>query len=153
VLHLRHKLKYFEKAGWHADWIKSAEEIVRAEFDRSYATLPLEAENIEVPPLDTKKPKVRDMLIFLMDAPNFFLQARNIFDDLPALTAPKTTELRDELARYLSTDPELVKDVLLWWHEHKATYPRLSQMALDYLTIPGESYYYYIRLSLNVPGL
>jgi hypothetical protein len=47
-------------------------------------------------------------------------------------------ELRDELARYLSTDPEQVKDVLLWWHEHKATYPRLSCMALDYLTIPGE---------------
>jgi hypothetical protein len=61
----------------------------------------------------------------------------NIFDDLPALSAPKVTELRDELARYLSTDPEQVKDVLLWWHEHKATYPRLSRMALDYLTIPG----------------
>ena len=39
--------------------------------------------------------------------------------------------------RYLSTDPENVKDVLIWWHERKAMYPRLSRMALDYLTIPG----------------
>jgi hypothetical protein len=34
----------------------------------------------------------------------------NIFDDLPALTTPKTTDLHDELARYLNTDPEQVKD-------------------------------------------
>jgi hypothetical protein len=64
-------------------------------------------------------------------------QKSNIFDSLPSLTAPKTSELRDELARYLSTDPEQVKDVLLWWHEHASMYPRLSRMALDYLSIPG----------------
>ena len=68
------------------------------------------------------------------------IKKSNIFDDLPALAAPKTTELCDELARYLSTDPELVKDVILWWHEHKAMYPRLSHMALDYLTIPGQAF-------------
>jgi hypothetical protein len=27
--------------------------------------------------------------------------------------------LHDELARYLSTDPENIKDVLIWWHERK----------------------------------
>ena len=58
---------------------------------------------------------------------------------LPALAAPKLVDLWDELARYLSTDPEQVQDVLLWWTEQKSTFPRLSRMALDYLTIPGES--------------
>lgn len=53
--------------------------------------------------------------------------------------APKAKELRDELARYLSTDPEQVTDVLVWWTERKATYPHLSRMALDYLSIPGTS--------------
>jgi hypothetical protein len=38
----------------------------------------------------------------------------NIFDDLPALSPPKHHELHNELACYLSTDPEQVKDVLLW---------------------------------------
>jgi hypothetical protein len=67
-----------------------------------------------------------------------FLQIQNIFDNLPALSAPKAKELRDEVTRYLSTDPEQVDDVLLWWHEQKSMYPCLSRMALDYLTIPGE---------------
>jgi hypothetical protein len=67
----------------------------------------------------------------------YSFKKRNIFDDLPALTAPKLTELCDKLVRYLSTNPEQVKDVLLWWHEHASMYPRLSRMALDYLTIPG----------------
>jgi hypothetical protein len=57
---------------------------------------------------------------------------------LPALVAPKAMDLHDELAQYLSMDPEQVEDVLLWWHEQKAIYPHLSHMALDYLTIPGE---------------
>jgi len=61
----------------------------------------------------------------------------NIFDNLPALTAPTTVELRDELDRYLSTDPEHVIDALAWWYENRAVYPHLHQMALDYLCIPG----------------
>jgi len=65
--------------------------------------------------------------------------AINIFDDLPALRPPKAATHRDELAKYLSTDRKLhVNDGLLWWHERKHIYPRLSQMALDYLSIPGK---------------
>jgi hypothetical protein len=60
-----------------------------------------------------------------------------MFDELPALTAPKLSDLRDELEQYLSTDPEHIVDVLLWWVEWKHVYPCLSHMALDYLTIPG----------------
>lgn len=60
-----------------------------------------------------------------------------MFDDLPALIAPASAELRGELDRYLSTDPEHVTDVLEWWYARKAIYPRLHRMALDYLTIPG----------------
>jgi hypothetical protein len=43
--------------------------------------------------------------------------SKNIFDDLPALTAPKASELCDELKHYLSTDLEFVPDVLGWWYE------------------------------------
>ena len=64
-------------------------------------------------------------------------ESENMFDDLPALAAPPPTELRGELQRYLSTDPEHVTDVLAWWYARKAVYPRLHRMALDYLTIPG----------------
>lgn len=60
-----------------------------------------------------------------------------MFDDLPTVAAPRDTDLRDELDRFLGTDPEYVKDVLVWWFERRHIYPRLSRMALDYLSIPG----------------
>ena len=37
VLHPRHKLQYFKTAGWEEEWIEAAKEIVRVEFDRTYA--------------------------------------------------------------------------------------------------------------------
>jgi hypothetical protein len=63
--------------------------------------------------------------------------SKNIFDNLPSIQAPRPSDLRDELERFLSTDPEHVDDVFIWWYERKHVYPRLHRMALDYLTIPG----------------
>lgn len=62
----------------------------------------------------------------------------NIFDCIPTLAAPKRFQLHDELVVFLSTDPEFVYDVIAWWYEKRTTYPCLSQMALDYLTLPGK---------------
>src|SRR5215472_380139 len=61
----------------------------------------------------------------------------NIFDNLPALAAPKPAELHDKLDHYLSTDPEHASDILMWWSDHSASFPWLSCMALNYLSIPG----------------
>ena len=66
-----------------------------------------------------------------------YSSSTTIFDDLPALR-PITAAYRDELEKYLSTERELnAQDNLLWWHERKHIYPRLSWMAMDYLSIPG----------------
>ena len=78
------------------------------------------------------------MLTFLqLSSPS----TENLFDDLPALSAPPKSELRDELDRYLSTDPEHVTDAFAWWYERWSVYPLLHRMALDYLTIPGELFH------------
>jgi hypothetical protein len=42
VLHPRHKLEYFKGAGWKDSWIKAAREIVRDEYDRSYAFMDID---------------------------------------------------------------------------------------------------------------
>jgi hypothetical protein len=47
--------------------------------------------------------------------------------------------LQDELDRFLGLEIEEAENVIAWWHEHRAMYPQLSRMALDYLTIPGKS--------------
>ena len=44
-------------------------------------------------------------------------ESKNIFNNISALLAPKASDLRGELERYLSMDPEDVTDALLWWYE------------------------------------
>lgn len=56
---------------------------------------------------------------------------------LLALSAASKLALDDEITRYLSAPLEHTLDPLLWWTEKKTVYPRLSRMALDYLSIPG----------------
>lgn len=47
-------------------------------------------------------------------------------------------EQPDELERYLNADiVRQAENPIAWWMDHKHAYPRLSRMALDYLTIPG----------------
>jgi len=75
--------------------------------------------------------------------------SKNTFDNLPAIAAPKPSDLRNELERFLGTDPEFVPDVLAWWHERRKLYPRLSRMARDYLSIPGEFLFTLRKLILN----
>lgn len=67
---------------------------------------------------------------------------------MPALAAPKSADLGNELDRYLNTDIEHVKDPVAWWYEHRESFPHLLCMALDYLTIPGKS-----DISLSHQGL
>ena len=83
---------------------------------------------------------------------NFQLQG-NIFDTLLALSVPKLSELCDELNSYLSTDPEHVIDALAWWVDKCTTYPHLSRMALDYLTIPSRSYFVEPLLTYILTGI
>ena len=69
------------------------------------------------------------------------MSSNNIFDNLPGL-ASTSRDIRDELKLYLSTDAEDVKDGILWWYERRSTFPCLSQMARDYLSIPGKCIFY-----------
>lgn len=60
----------------------------------------------------------------------------NIFEKLARAPLEKDA-IKDELKRYLSDKREQVVDAVEWWYARRKTYPRLSRMALDYLTIPG----------------
>ena len=60
-----------------------------------------------------------------------------MFDELPALAAPRPSDLCDKLQCYLNSDPKHIVDILQWWFERQHTYLALSHMAMDYLTIPG----------------
>ena len=63
-----------------------------------------------------------------------------MFNHLPAFAPPKPRDAKSELIQYLAADVKHVKDPIEWWYDHCATYPQLSHMAIDYLTIPGKSF-------------
>ena len=48
-------------------------------------------------------------------------------------------DLDDELNRYLKSDPEQTNNCIQWWIDKRSSFPYLSRMALDYLTIPATS--------------
>jgi hypothetical protein len=50
VLHPRHKLKYFENAGWLPSWITAAKDIVRAEYEHTYAKASTQDEAVVMEP-------------------------------------------------------------------------------------------------------
>ncbi len=66
---------------------------------------------------------------------------RNQFDDLPVFRrrAARTTGPDNEIKRYINSPTVVTKDPIQWWWDHRREYPRLSRMALNYLTIPGTS--------------
>lgn len=64
-------------------------------------------------------------------------ETSNFFDTALHDASPPPDE-RDELDRYLAMDVEDMKDGLMWWYERRTTFPRLSRMARDYLSIPGK---------------
>ena len=71
------------------------------------------------------------------------LKLKNIFDDLLDLALAPLVE-HDELERYLSTVVEDVKDGLIWWYERCTSFPHLSHMAHNYLSIPGKHVQVYL---------
>ena len=79
--------------------------------------------------------------------------AKNIFDNLPALSTPPKSNLRDELDCYLSTDPEHVTDALAWWYDKQHVYLHLHHMALDYLTIPGKFKFHLVYMLIPIQVL
>jgi len=116
---------------WEADWISTAEKLVQSKFKNSYTAIQ-HVDNLG----DTE------------DNSNKHANKKsNMFDSLPALAPPKASDLGSELDRHLSTDVEHVTDAIGWWHERHHTYPSLSRMALDYLTVP-DMYFFFCIVSI-----
>ena len=78
-------------------------------------------------------------------------RSQNIFDSIFD-TTPTSPNTLDELQCYLAVDVKDVKDALMWWHERRGSFPGLSRMARDYLSIPGEQFeILHLSKVLNAP--
>lgn len=129
-----------------------AEEIVREEFKRNYAAYVIHKDKKASGP----STKVRPVFFFFLNATyshGVLPCQRKVDSDDSDSSGPgeksgdsdssmEEEELMTELDHYLkSARLKAVKDPLQWWFDNRGTYPRLSRMAKDFLTIPGESFY------------
>ena len=67
-------------------------------------------------------------------------------DDIDLLDIPMDDlKEADELDDYLAAPLEKVRDPLQWWWDHRTSYPTLSKMAFDFLSVPRESIGVHLR--------
>ncbi|TFY79033.1 hypothetical protein EWM64_g4980 [Hericium alpestre] len=118
VLHPGLKLQYFRNHHWEDEWIETAENLVREEYAHHY-----EHEN------DAVESEINDAVPQTAD---------NTFD-FGDISVGNEAERISELEEYLRSPVEKVKDPVQWWFSKRHVYPKLSRMALDYLSIPATS--------------
>jgi len=78
-------------------------------------------------------------------------RSQNIFDSI-FNTTPMSPNTLDKLQHYLAVDVKDMKDTLMWWHKRHGSFPGLSCMAHNYLSIPGEQFeILHLSKVLNAP--
>ncbi|PIL30443.1 hypothetical protein GSI_07142 [Ganoderma sinense ZZ0214-1] len=147
MLHPSHKLQYFKKLWWTAEWQKTACELLQEEYERTYANngngeddeMHEQDNDDEAPARGSKAASSvsshEDVSESDEDDFDDLPDDENIFDALALITRLQVSEKGDELERYLAVPVEPTEDPLLWWADCRALYPRLFRMALDYLSI------------------
>jgi hypothetical protein len=110
---------------WDDEWIETARKIVIEEFNDAYSNYPVETSRNP-----TSKRKASSSSIFDESDEDSELEGNQETPD-------------DELKHYLDSKVEKnITNPVLWWHENRSTYPCLSRMARNYLSVPGECSFY-----------
>jgi hypothetical protein len=73
VLHPRHKLEYFKKQKWEDSWIQDAHDIVRRNFDRSYAMVDAPGDEDAIPVCNGEPEAVGNILFNPRSSSSSFL--------------------------------------------------------------------------------
>ncbi|KAF7359902.1 putative AC9 transposase [Mycena venus] len=122
ILHPSSKLEYFRANDFDAAWISAVEIKLRREFNVYRQRLAIK--EVEPTPATTVAPQLDDNII------NF-----STFQNLSTVDE----ETRDEVSDYLAAPRVRTEDPMNWWWNHRREYPVLSQVALDYLSVPSTS--------------
>lgn len=137
VLHPGLKLEYFCQHKWEEEWIEQAENMVQEEYIRTY-----EDKNTDTTASAETTTKVCwDYYYGLHCIYCFLMQVngmRGIAEFANISVDPTTTPKVSEIDDYLRQPVENVAEPLKWWYDKCCVFPNLSQMALDYLSIPGK---------------
>ncbi|KAF5366396.1 hypothetical protein D9758_009756 [Tetrapyrgos nigripes] len=132
VLHPGLKLEYFRRHKWQQPWINQAEQLTRNAYNE-YVARSQSQQAIEETPTTAAT-------LSTSSSPTLSAAAQtsqvNDFMNI-SVTSSSTVTACDELVDYLAMPLENVTDPLMWWWEKRTVFPILSQMALDYHSVPG----------------
>jgi hypothetical protein len=139
VLHPRYKSTYFQKAGWPREWIRTAEDILRKEWETNYKPGVSGSVQDAVVCFDFVPTRVTaDTYIYCMQPS---VTKNKYFDDFDSFNASTA----DPVDEWLSSSPVAGADGLQWWAA-MPTHP-LHRMAMNFLSIPGVFFKYYAILT------
>ncbi|KAI1789358.1 hypothetical protein LXA43DRAFT_1062869 [Ganoderma leucocontextum] len=135
IMHLGHKMEYFEKEGWPDSWKHKALRLARLEWDTHYkpcasarVATTLNAQDSSGSPSTMSSSKARP-----------HLGRHSAQASMSAISKPDSQPRKDPFEAYLQmgTLPDL-KDPLRYWNailKSKSGSPELAQMALNILSI------------------
>jgi hypothetical protein len=133
ALHWAYRWGWFEHAWAHnPDWIRSARRMVQQVWDEMYRDLDIVISSNDEPVAKRQK-RYYDAFEEHCEQSRVNPMQTEALDDDP---------FNDEYERWQSnhkSSDNTVRDPISYWHERRLQYPRLSQMALDFLMIQSMS--------------
>jgi hypothetical protein len=133
ALHPAYRWGWFEQAWVHKpDWIRSAKRIVQEVWDESYRDFHIVVASNDEPVAKRQKQYYNAFEEHCEQSRIDSIQVEPLDDD------PFGDEYERWQSSHESTD-KTVRDPIAYWHEKRLQYPRLSRMALDFVTIQSMS--------------
>ncbi|OWT42252.1 restless-like transposase [Pochonia chlamydosporia 170] len=134
ALHPAYRWGWFEQAWVHKpDWIRSAKRIVQEVWDESYRDFHIVVASNDEPVAKRQKQYYNAFEEHCEQSRIDSIQTEPLLDD---------DTIGDEYERWQSSHEstdKTVRDPIAYWHEKRLQYPRLSRMALDFVTIQSMS--------------
>lgn len=130
--------RYFDKIWKHRpDWVEAAKKMVREVWEKEYSLLDIMDLATSIPKDNGKRPADEDFFDPFA-APS---EKKRRLEESQQAEAQTLQVSGDEYDAWLAdkADKAHPQDVFQYWYERRHKYPRLSRMALDFLTIPAMS--------------
>ncbi|KJZ68671.1 hypothetical protein HIM_11943 [Hirsutella minnesotensis 3608] len=138
ALHPAFRWGYFENE-WkgNAEWVKTAKQMVREVWETDYRQLPIGRAAVDEERAIKRQKRYYNPFEAFCERGRSTSRINTLVKDEESL--PDRSDLHaDELESWQSSPEDGdsdVRDPIGYWHERKRQYPRLSRMALDFLTI------------------
>lgn len=141
ALHPAYRWAFFDSEWDRTDWVVTAKKLVQDVWEEEYKVREVERTAFEGPAVKRRK-------LFRSKLGSYREQKRTRPSESSAPSASsqhtnnQSQDLSDEYQRWEKdrqpTDED-VEDPLQYWHERRRVYPRLAQMALDFLSVAAMS--------------